>query len=253
MFNIWWGILFVIVNYGLFTLCYRLFGIKGMYAWIGVATVLANVQVIKTIELFGVVTTLGNTMYVSMYLASDLLNEKFGPKVARKAIWFGFFTLIMTTIIMQMVLEFDAYGVDGMSEAQSALITIFGQLPRLMVASLSAYLISQFLDVRLYTWLRQLFPAPHQLWIRNNGSTMISSFVDTLVFCSIAFLGVYEWQVWIEIFLTTYILKFVLTAAGTPFLYIARGMKVAEEDKPLMISYQIAKEKEAETQEIAKP
>lgn len=249
MFNIWWGILFVIVNYGLFTLCYRLFGIKGMYAWIGVATVLANIQVIKTIELFGIATTLGNTMYVSMYLASDLLNERFGPKVARKAVWFGFFTLIMTTIVMQMALEFKAYGVDGTSEAQSALEIVFGQLPRLMIASLSAYLISQFLDVRLYTWLRQLFPAPHQLWIRNNGSTMISSFVDTLVFCSIAFLGLYEWQVWIEIFLTTYILKFVLTAAGTPFLYLARSMKVAEEDKPLMISYQIAKDKEEQTQE----
>lgn len=244
MFNIWWGILFVIVNYGLFTLCYRLFGIKGMYAWIGVATVLANIQVIKTIELFGIVTTLGNTMYVSMYLASDLLNEKFGPKVARKAIWFGFFTLIMTTIVMQMALGFESSGVEGSDEAQSALKAIFDQLPTLMVASLSAYLVSQFLDVRLYTWLRQLFPAPHQLWIRNNGSTMISSFVDTLVFCSIAFLGVYEWQVWVEIFVTTYILKFVLTAAGTPFLYIARGMKVAEEDRPLMISYQIAKEKE---------
>lgn len=250
MFNIWWGILFVIVNYGLFTLCYRLFGIKGMYAWIGVATVLANVQVIKTIELFGVVTTLGNTMYVSMYLASDLLNEKFGPKVARKAIWFGFFTLIMTTIVMKMALGFAPSGIDDSEEVQFALERIFDQIPTLMVASLSAYLISQFLDVRLYTWLRQLFPAPHQLWIRNNGSTVISSFVDTLVFCSIAFLGVYDWQVWIEIFLTTYILKFILTAAGTPFLYIARGMKVAEEDKPLMISYQIAKEQEA--QEVTK-
>lgn len=252
MFNIWWGILFVIVNYGLFTLCYRLFGVKGMYAWIGVATVLANIQVIKTIELFGIATTLGNTMYVSMYLASDLLNEKFGPKVARKAVWFGFFTLIMTTIVMKMALKFEVSGIADADIAQVALTTIFDQLDVLVIASLSAYVISQFLDVRLYTWLRQLFPAPHQLWIRNNGSTMISSFVDTLVFCSIAFLGVYEWQVWIEIFLTTYILKFVLTAAGTPFLYIARGMKVAEEDKPLMISYQLTKEKEAETQEVAK-
>ncbi|WP_017811455.1 MULTISPECIES: queuosine precursor transporter [Paenibacillus] len=231
--NIEWGILFVIVNYALFTICYRLFGIKGLYGWIAIAAILANIQVVKTIELLGIVTTLGNTMYVSMYLASDLLNERFGPRVARKAVWFGFFTLIVTTIVMRMAIHFDpAVGVDV---SQEALELIFGPLSTLLIASLTAYLVSQFLDVRLYKWLRRRFPAPHQLWIRNNGSTMISSFIDTLIFCSIAFLGMYEWSVWIEIFLTTYILKFLLTAAGTPFLYLARSFKVHEEDLPQLI------------------
>ncbi|ANF96082.1 queuosine precursor transporter [Paenibacillus bovis] len=239
--NIEWGILFVIVNYALFTICYRLFGIKGLYGWIAIAAILANIQVIKTIELLGIVTTLGNTMYVSMYLASDLLNERFGPRVARKAVWFGFFTLIVTTIVMRMAIGFDvAPGVDISQDAQNALQMIFGPLSILLIASLSAYLVSQFLDVRLYKWLRRRFPAPHQLWIRNNGSTMISSFVDTLIFCSIAFLGMYEWSVWIEIFLTTYVLKFLLTAAGTPFLYLARSFKVHEEDVPQLIQPQAA-------------
>ncbi|WP_458119683.1 queuosine precursor transporter [Paenibacillus sp. Z6-24] len=241
MFNIEWGIFFVIVNYALFTICYRIFGIKGMYGWIAIAAILANIQVIKTIELFGITTTLGNTMYVSMYLASDLLNERFGSRVARRAVWFGFFTLVVTTIVMQMAIRFQVAPGGGIAEdAQNALETIFGPLSILLIASLSAYLVSQFLDVRLYKWLRGLFPAPHQLWIRNNGSTMISSFVDTLVFCSIAFLGMYEWSVWLEIFLTTYILKFVLTAAGTPFLYLARSFKVHEEDRPLLIQPQAA-------------
>lgn len=242
MFNIGWGILFVLVIYTLFVLSYRLFGIKGMYGWIAIAAILANIQVIKTIELAGVVTTLGNTLYVSMYLASDLLNERFGPKVARRAVWFGFFTLIVTTIVMQMALKFEvAPGVDISSDAQAALELIFGNISILLIASLTAYLVSQLLDVRLYRWLRRSFPAPNQLWIRNNGSTMISSFVDTLIFCTIAFMGMYEWSVWLEILFTTYILKFILTAVGTPFLYLARSFKVPAEDQPLLIRPAAAK------------
>ncbi|WP_435921965.1 queuosine precursor transporter [Paenibacillus sp. DYY-L-2] len=226
MFNIGWGIFYVLINFAFFLLCYKLFGKKGLYAWIGVATVVANIQVVKTVEMFGIVMTLGNTMYVSLYLTSDLLNEKFGREEAKKAVWFGFFTLIMTTVLMQMTLVFKPQAGDI---AQSSLETIFGLMPRLALGSLTAYFVSQFLDVRLYSWIRKFYPGRNQLWIRNNGSTMVSSFVDTLIFCSIAFLGEYSFGVWLEILFTTYIFKFVLTAAGTPFLYIARNFEHKED------------------------
>ncbi|MBY0014286.1 queuosine precursor transporter [Paenibacillus typhae] len=227
MFNLLWGILFVIVNFAFFLICYRLFGKKGLYAWVGVATVIANIQVAKTIEMpFGIVMTLGNTMYVTLYMTSDLLNEKYGRAEARNAVWFGFFTLLMTTAIMQMVLVFEPQETDI---AQSSLETIFGMMPRLALGSLTAYFISQFLDVRLYSWIRKYYGSSRQLWIRSNGSTMISSFVDTLIFCTIAFAGLYDLKVWTEILLTTYLSKFLLTGAGTPILYIARSFSFAEE------------------------
>ncbi|CAM4505563.1 queuosine precursor transporter [Paenibacillus typhae] len=227
MFNLLWGILFVIVNFAFFLICYRLFGKKGLYAWVGVATVIANIQVAKTIEMpLGIVMTLGNTMYVTLYMTSDLLNEKYGRAEARNAVWFGFFTLLMTTAIMQMVLVFEPQETDI---AQSSLETIFGMMPRLALGSLTAYFISQFLDVRLYSWIRKYYGSSRQLWIRSNGSTMISSFVDTLIFCTIAFAGLYDLKVWTEILLTTYLSKFLLTGAGTPILYIARSFSFAEE------------------------
>src|SRR5690606_39625114 len=106
MFNIGWGILFIAVNFALFLICYRLFGRVGLYAWIGFATVIANIQVTKTIELsilsFAVITTLGNTIYTTISMSTDMLNERYGPKAARKGVWFGFFTLITSTIMMQM-------------------------------------------------------------------------------------------------------------------------------------------------------
>ncbi|AIQ16441.1 membrane protein [Paenibacillus sp. FSL H7-0357] len=232
MFNLLWGILFVIVNFGLFLLCYRLFGKKGLYAWVGVATVIANIQVAKTIAMpLDIVMTLGNTMYVTLYMTSDLLNERYGRKEARNAVWFGFFTLLMTTVIMQMALVFKPQG-DPIF--QTSLETIFGLMPRLALGSLAAYFISQFLDVRLYSWIRKYYSTSRQLWIRSNGSTMISSFVDTLIFCTIAFAGRFDIQVWIEILLTTYVVKFLLTGAGTPILYIARSFKFAEEEEPAL-------------------
>lgn len=228
MFNLGWGIVYVLVNFSLFLLCYRLFGKKGLYAWIGVATVIANIQVTKTIDMFGIVMTLGNTMYVSLYMTSDLLNEKYGQEEARKAVWFGFFTLLMTTVIMQMALFFTPAEGDF---AQDSLKNIFGLMPRLALGSLSAYFVSQFLDVKLYSWIRKFYPKPEHFWIRNNGSTMISSFVDTLIFCLIAFsIPSYGWGVWVEILLTTYIIKFVLTAVGTPFLYKARTFKFTDDE-----------------------
>lgn len=198
-----------------------------MYAWVGIATVIANIQVAKTIAMpFDIVMTLGNTMYVTLYMTSDLLNEKYGRAEARKAVWFGFFTLLMTTVIMQMVLVFKPQETDI---AQSSLETIFGLMPRLALGSLTAYFISQFLDVRLYSWIRKYYSTSSQLWIRSNGSTMVSSFVDTLIFCTIAFAGLYNWSVWFEILLTTYLAKFLLTAVGTPILYIARTFTFAED------------------------
>ncbi|REK64344.1 MAG: hypothetical protein C6P35_12670 [Cohnella sp.] len=226
MFNVLWGALFVVVNFALFLACYRLFGKNGLYAWIGAATVLANIQVVKTIEIFGIVATLGNTIYATIYLTTDLLNEKYGEKEARKAVWFGFFTLVMSMILMQMALKFVPQQSDI---SQEALETIFGLMPRLALGSLTAYFVSQFLDVRLFSKLKKAYPGRNQLWIRNNGSSLLSQLVDTLVFASIAFAGVYSWSVWWQIVLSTYLLKFIVSAASTPVIYAARNFKFREE------------------------
>ncbi|MED1781383.1 queuosine precursor transporter [Brevibacillus fortis] len=225
MFNFWIGVLFALVNFGLFLVCYRLFGRMGLYAWIGMATVLANIQVVKTIEMFGLVMTLGNTIYASIYLVSDLLNEKYGEREAKKAVWFGFFTLIAATIIMQLVLVFEPQETDI---AQGSLQTIFGLMPKVALGSLCAYFVSQFVDVKIYSWLKKKCPGRNQLWIRNNGSTLFSQLLDSVTFCTIAFLGEFPMDVWWQILLTTYLIKFVVSAASTPFLYIARNMKVDE-------------------------
>lgn len=219
MFNLAWGVLFVAVNFTLFLVCYRLFGKKGLYAWVAFATVIANIQVVKTIEVVMLVTTLGNTIYASIYMATDLINEKHGAKEARKAVWFGFFTLISSTIMMQMALVFKPQPGDL---AQDSLVLIFDFLPRLALGSLCAYGVSQLLDVRLFTYLKSRFPERNQLWIRMNGSSGVSQMVDTLVFCTIAFAGTYPLNIWLQIVVTTYLFKVIVSFSATPVLYWAR-------------------------------
>lgn len=225
MFNLLWGAAFAAVNFGLFLLCYRMFGRSGLYAWMAVATVIANIQVVKTIEMAGLVMTLGNTMYVTLSLATDLLNEKFGEKAARKGVWIGFFALIASTAMMQMALVFEPQEGDF---AQAPLEAIFGLLPQLAAGSLTAYFVSQFLDVRIFSLLRRLFPKPGQLWIRTNGSTLISQLIDSLVFCSIAFLTEYPFDVWLQIVLTTYLIKALISVVATPVIYWARSLRTSE-------------------------
>ncbi|OIU71299.1 queuosine precursor transporter [Rossellomorea aquimaris] len=219
MFNIWFGLLFVIITFSLLLIMYRMFGRTGLFVWIGLSTILANLQVVKTIEIFGLTATLGNAMYGSAFLVTDILNERYGKKEAQKAVWLGFFTLIIMTIIMQMALIFQPHPEDI---AQGALSTIFGLIPRIAAGSLAAYLVSQFTDVFIFSYLKKKFPGDRQFWIRNNGSTMISQLLDTLVFTSIAFLGTFPFDIWLEIFITTYLLKWLISILDTPFGYIAK-------------------------------
>jgi queuosine precursor transporter len=225
MFNEWFGLIFVLVNFALVLAMYRIFGKTGLFVWIGVSTILANLQVVKTIEIFGLTATLGNAMYGTAFLVTDILNEKYGKKEAQKAVWLGFFTLLVMSIIMQMVLMFNPHPDDF---AQGSLETIFGMIPRIAIGSLAAYLISQFTDVYIFTFLKKKFPKDSHFWIRNNGSTMISQLLDTLVFTTIAFLGEFPFEVWIQIVFTTYVLKWIVALFDTPFGYLAKRMDVKE-------------------------
>ena len=70
------ALLFVCTNFGLVVLSYKLFGRKGLYAYIVMSVIAANIQVAKTTTIFGIVTTLGNTMFSGIFLSTDLLSEK---------------------------------------------------------------------------------------------------------------------------------------------------------------------------------
>lgn len=210
----------LLANFFLIILAYKLFGKWGLIMWIPISVIVANIQVIQTVELFGLVATLGNIVYASSFLVTDILSENYGKDEAKKAVWIGFFSLISMTLLMNLALAFQPLAGDEFATTtHDATSTIFSLMPRIAIASLAAYLLSQRHDVWAYHFWRKRFSKDNQIWLRNNLSTMVSQLIDSSVFVLIAFYGVFEIPLLLEIFITTYLLKFVVAAADTPFIY----------------------------------
>lgn len=213
---------------------YRLWGKSGLYIVIAASIIAANIQVVKTVQLFGLVATLGNVLYGSLFFATDVLSEVYGKKSARKGVWLGFGAMVLMTIWMQLAIRFIP---DASDFSQGSIETIFGLMPRIATGSLVAYLLSQHHDVFAFHYWKGKTKGKY-LWLRNCASTAVSQVIDSVVFSAIAFIGVFPWSVWFEILLTTYFLKFLVLLVDTPFIYWARNLSkkvVVEEAKESLI------------------
>ncbi len=212
----------IVVSFLIIIAAYRVFGKTGLLIWIPVSTIIANIEVIQTIKLFGLVATLGNVTYATSFLVTDILSEVYGKKSAAQAVWIGFFSLIAMTLLMNMALLFQPLAGDTWAEqTHQSMTNIFSIMPRIAFASLLAYLVSQHHDVWSFHFWKDKYPGKKWLWLRNNFSTMISQLIDSLIFTLVAFWGIYEGQVLWEILLTTYFLKVLVAMADTPFVYWA--------------------------------
>ena len=217
MNELFW-ILLLVVNFTAVMIAFKCWGKLGLYIWIPLSVVVANIQVTKTINLFGLEATLGNIVYASGFLVTDILSEAYGKKSSQRAVNIGFFSLLAMTCLMQIALLFIPSSADI---ASGALNTIFSFMPRLALGSLAAYYISNFCDINIFEILRNKTKGKY-LWIRNCGSTMLSQLIDSAIFTSIAFLGMFEMSVWWQILLSTYLLKFLVALLDTPFMYLAK-------------------------------
>ncbi len=221
MRNIFLWFLMLVINFSCITFAYKKFGKIGLYIWIPISTILANVQVVMLVNLFGMDATLGNILYAGGFLVTDILSENYGKEDANTAVKIGFFSLISMTAIMQVAISFTPLDIPEGLSLFNGVKSIFSLMPRLAFASLVAYLVSQFHDIWLYEIIRKKFPGIKYLWLRNNGSTLVSQLLDNLIFTTIAFYGVYPINVLINIFISTYIIKFIVAICDTPFIYLA--------------------------------
>ncbi len=223
MNEIYW-ILFLLVDLTVTVLIFKYLGKEGLFLLIGVNIILCNIQVLKLVELFGITITLGNILYGSIYFSTDLLSEFYGKKEAVKGVLFGFLALLLMTIYMKFSLLFIPAENDFINDS---LKNIFSFMPRIALASLSAYILSQIHDVYVYSFYKHKTKGRF-LWLRNNLSTMVSQLIDSVVFVFIAFWGVFEINVFWSILITTYIMKFIVAVLDTPFIYLASKLKKNE-------------------------
>ena len=217
----------VLIYLGSVLILYKLFGKSGLFAFAVFGTLLGNIAVCKCVDLFGVSTTAGNVLYASTFLVTDILSEKYGKKAAGKAVMMSFSVMLLWLVGTQLILQFAPNGNDYINPS---LMVVFVLVPRITIASLLGFVCSQNIDVFLYHLIwKKTGDSEKMLWLRNNGSTLISQAIDTVIFTSLAFWGTYPTNVFFSILLTTYLFKALVAVLDTPFIYIARKISPREE------------------------
>lgn len=215
----------VALIFGATLLSYKFFGKTGLYCVSVIATILANVEVTILINAFGMEQTLGNVLFAATFLITDILSECEGKKEANKAVWLGIFSSLFFLLLTQSWLVYIPS--DSNLELFSAIKTVFTNTPRMIISSLVVYAISQLFDVWLYHkwWAfteKKCGNKRRFLWLRNNGSTLISQILNTLLFTLFAFWGVYDGKTLISIFISSYVIFIFTSLIDTPFVYLAR-------------------------------
>lgn len=226
-------ILSILIIYGSELMFFKLFGKYGLYCFTSIATIAANIEVLIVIKAFGMEMTLGNVLFASTFLVTDIVSELYGKKEAKRAVNLGIATSVVFIILSQWWLLYTPADKDF---AMPAMNTIFSNTPRLMLVSMIVYAIVQRFDVWAYhKWwelTEKTFGNRERfLWLRNNGSTLISQLLNNLLFTFGAFLGVYDMTTLISIVISSYGIFIVTSLADTPFVYLARNIYAKEKMK----------------------
>jgi len=162
------------------------------------------------------------------YVFGDLLTEVYGYARSRRVVWAGFasmlFAAAMSYIVVSLPPAPDWHG-------QVHLQAVFGQTPRIVLASLSGYFCGEFANSYVLAKMKVATRGKH-LWARTIGSTIVGEAVDSLVFYPVAFLGVWSNALVLQVMLGNYVLKVLFEALLTPVTYQVVGWlkRVESED-----------------------
>jgi uncharacterized integral membrane protein (TIGR00697 family) len=149
------------------------------------------------------------------YLFGDVLTEVWGYRVARMVIWTGFLANIIAVVFIAIAIAIPA---DPHYADQAAYSRVLGSSPRLVAASLTAYLLGEFLNAFVLARLK-VATGGRLLWTRTIGSTLIGQGVDSAVFISLAFAGTEPWSLLLVIIRDVWIVKVLYEIVATPFTY----------------------------------
>ncbi|WP_089729272.1 queuosine precursor transporter [Candidatus Thiosymbion oneisti] len=194
-----------------------LIGFGTIYAALLVAANAAGTKIIAVGSLAASATVF---VYALTFLVTDIVSDVYGKKAADKLVIYGFVSVLLAVVIYQLAIVAPPA---PFFQNQEAYESVFGVTWRLLLGGLVAYLISQFLDIRIFHYIREKTNTKH-LWLRNVASTLISQFVDTVIFITVAFYGVFDDL--FALILGQYLIKLVIALLDTPFAYL--GISIAK-------------------------
>lgn len=221
----------VLLTFGGVLVFYRLFGKGGLYAYTAVVTIAANIEVLMLVHAFGIDMTLGNILFASTFLITDVLSENEGRKAANKSVCIGIAVSVLFILISQLWLFYVPAEGDMVSPA---ICEVFSKTPRMMISGFLVYAIVQFLDVYVYhkIWdrcYRRTGDRKKLLWLRNMSATLLSQLLNSVLFNLFAFYGTYGKDTLISIIVSTFVIYAVAAVLDTPFIYAARRIRPSKE------------------------
>ncbi|MBT8384116.1 MAG: queuosine precursor transporter [Bacteroidia bacterium] len=172
-------------------------------------------------DFFGMYTfeiSVGILPYPITFLVTDLISEIYGKKKANQVVTAGIFASFFSLLIIYVS---DVVPATPWSPVDDSMFTkVFGFSVIAVFSSMIAYLLAQFVDIRIYHYWKRLTKGRH-LWLRNNFSTVTSQFLDTF---SVLFLlcsfGVIEWSLFSILLLNGFLFKVLVALLDTPILYV---------------------------------
>lgn len=218
--NIILGIIGIIICFSTEILIEKIFKKEGLYVWTSGALITANILVAKNINILGLQATLGNILFASTFLATDILSEKYSVKESKKAVNIGIVSVILFTVATQFSLLFKPNELDLVNDS---LKNLFSLNLRISASSILMCYLSNLLDIYLFEKIKKKISK--KLWIRNNIATIISNCLENYFFTILAFIGIYDLTTILSIATTTTILEIIIAICDTPFLYLSKKIK----------------------------
>ena len=179
--------------------------------------------------------TAGVMLWPVVFILTDVINEYFGARGVRFISWlavglivYGFLFAYLAISLVPATWWVTVAAEQGVPDMQKAFAAIFGQGMWSIGGSVTAFLLAQLIDVRIFHAIRRR-TGDSKVWLRATGSTLVSQFVDSFVVLYIAFvLGPQQWsmQLFLAIGTVNYIYKALMAVALTPVIYgVRRGIK----------------------------
>src|SRR5215510_2691370 len=169
----------------------------------------------KVATVWGFTFGAGVLFFPISYIFNDVLTEVYGYARARKVVWAGFGAIIFASFMSWVIVTLPP--APGWPD-QQAYQTVFGQTPRIVFASLTAFFVGEFANSYVLAKLKIRTSGRH-LWMRTIGSTIVGEAVDSIVFYPVAFLGVWSRDLVLQVMISNYLVKVLWEALITPVTY----------------------------------
>lgn len=210
----------LLLTFGSVLLWFRLFRRAGLYALTTFITIVANIEVVILVNAFGIEMTLGNMLFAGTFLATDILSEVYGRHAANRCVKVGITASVSMILLTSLWMLYTPSANDFVFPA---VVTVFSNTPRVLIASLLVYAICQAVDVQLYHLIWHMTGKNEKfMWLRNNGATLVSQALNAALFNFIAFYGTVDMNTMWSIICASFIISVVTSLLDTPVLYLAR-------------------------------